>query len=33
MLYELDEGSWGGGGQIVGLADIQAAMGVQPTVV
>ena len=28
MLYELDEGSWAGGGQIVGLADIQAAMNI-----
>ena len=26
MLHELDEGCWGGGGQIFGLASIQAAM-------
>ena len=26
MLYELDEGSWAGGGQIFPLAGIQAAM-------
>lgn len=26
MLYEVDEGSWGGGGQIFPLAGIQAAM-------
>ena len=30
MLYELDEGSWGGGGQIFRLADIQAAMNIDP---
>ena len=29
MLYELDEGSWSGSGQIFGLADIQAAMNIQ----
>ena len=28
MLDELPEGGWGGGGQIFGLADIQAAMNV-----
>jgi hypothetical protein len=30
MLYELDEGSWGGGGQILRLADIQPAMNIDP---
>ncbi len=29
MLYELDEGSWAGSGQIFPLAGIQAAMGIQ----
>ena len=29
MLYELDEGSWAGGGQVFGLADIQAAMNIK----
>ena len=29
MLYELDEGSWAGGGQVFRLADIQAAMNVK----
>lgn len=29
MLYELDEGSWAGSGQIFGLADIQAAMNIR----
>lgn len=29
MLYELNEGSWAGGGQIFGLADIQAAMNIK----
>jgi phenylpyruvate tautomerase PptA (4-oxalocrotonate tautomerase family) len=28
MLYELDEGSWGAGGQIARLADIQSAMNI-----
>ncbi len=30
MLYELDEGSWGVGGQIFRLADIQTAMNITP---
>jgi hypothetical protein len=30
MLYELDEGSWAGGGQIFPLAGIQAAMNIHP---
>lgn len=30
MLYELDEGSWGAGGQIARLADIQSAMNIKP---
>ncbi len=30
MLYELDEGSWAGSGQIFPLAGIQAAMGIHP---
>jgi phenylpyruvate tautomerase PptA (4-oxalocrotonate tautomerase family) len=29
MLYELDEGSWAGGGQIFPLAGIQAAMNIK----
>ncbi len=29
MLYEVDEGSWGGGGQIFPLAGIQAAMNIK----
>ncbi len=29
MLYELDEGSWAGAGQIFRLADIQAAMNIK----
>lgn len=29
MLYELDEGSWSGSGQIFRLADIQAAMNIK----
>lgn len=32
MLYELDEGSWGGGSQIFRLADIQQAMNIKPKV-
>lgn len=28
MLYELDEGSWAGNGQIFGLADIKTAMNI-----
>lgn len=28
MLYELDEGSWAGGGQIFPLIEIQTAMGI-----
>jgi len=31
MLYELDEGSWSGSGQIFRLADIQAAMSIPAT--
>ncbi len=31
MLYEVDEGSWAGGGQIFPLAGIQAAMNIKPT--
>lgn len=30
MLYEVDEGSWAGGGQIFPLAGIQAAMSITP---
>lgn len=30
MLYEIDEGSWAGGGQIFPLAGIQAAMNIKP---
>jgi hypothetical protein len=30
MLYEIDEGSWAGSGQIFPLAGIQAAMGIEP---
>ena len=30
MLNELDEGSWGGAGQIFKLADIQGAMNIHP---
>lgn len=30
MLYEVDEGSWAGGGQIFPLAGIQAAMNIKP---
>lgn len=30
MLYELDEGSWAGAGQIFPLAKIQAAMNIEP---
>lgn len=33
MLYEVDEGSWAGGGQIFPLAGIQAAMNVKPALV
>ena len=29
MLYELNEGGWGGGGQIFPLAGIQAAMNIK----
>ena len=29
MLYEVDEGSWGGGGQVFPLAGIQAAMNIK----
>ena len=29
MLYEVDEGSWAGGGQIFPLAGIQAAMNIK----
>lgn len=31
MLYDLDEGSWAGAGQIFPLAGIQAAMNITPT--
>jgi len=29
MLYEIDEGSWAGGGQVIPLAGIQAAMNIK----
>jgi hypothetical protein len=29
MLYEIDEGSWAGGGQVFPLAGIQAAMNIK----
>jgi len=29
MLYEIDEGSWAGGGQIFPLTGIQAAMNIK----
>ncbi len=29
MLYELDEGSWAGNGQVFGFADIKAAMNIK----
>ena len=29
MLYEVDEGSWTGGGQVFPLAGIQAAMSIK----